>query len=302
MHTQFFGNYLLTNHAITTQQFLEAAEILRLERLKIGNLAMHAGYMTPEEVNNVVIMQTRTNLRFGEIAVLEGYLTEQQLNALLDMQIPDYMLFGQILVDQGALSSLSFKQLLYDYQKNTTIDKTSLVDQNKEMFIELMQICLQKANKAGSEAEFPKELFNYLNLLFNNLLRFIGEDFTMLKPYLCTEYKTDYCVSQSITGSYEITSYFDISKETAVEFASRYTGDRYKSFDEYAKASLEDFLNLHNGLYNVNVSNESSVELVLSPTVIYENELLNVNSCSFLLPVIYPFGKLHFIFHLDHFI
>lgn len=302
MYAQFFGNFLLTKHAITTEQFLEAAETLRLERFKIGNLAMHAGYMTPEDVDAIVVMQTHNNLRFGELAVQEGYLTEDQLQALLDMQIPDYMLFGQILVDQGSLTSLAFKQLLNEYQRDNSIDKSSLLEQNREMFEELMRDCLIETEKKHIDHEFPKELFDYLNLLFNNLLRFIGEDFTILKPCLCTDYTPVYCVSQTISGRYEITSYFDTDPEAAIVFASRYTGDEFDAFDEYVKASLEDFLNLHNGLYNVNVSNESSIELSLSPPEICEDMKLDFESCSFLLPVIYPFGKLKFIFHLDNFI
>ena len=39
-------------------------------------------------------------------------------------------------------------------------------------------------------------------------------------------------------------------------------------FDEYVSASMEDFLNLHNGLYSVNMSNDYSMELHLQPPVL----------------------------------
>jgi hypothetical protein len=62
---------------------------------------------------------------------------------------------------------------------------------------------------------------------------------------------------------------------------------------------VEDFLNLHNGLFNVNVSNEYSLELELTPPSIEQNELLTFEHEAYLLPIIYPFGTLHFIIEFD---
>ena len=42
----------------------------------------------------------------------------------------------------------------------------------------------------------------------------------------------------------------------------RYVKDHFIDYDEYVQASLEDFLNLQNGLFIVNVSNDSSTEPV----------------------------------------
>lgn len=46
MYTQFFGNYLLNNGYITSEQLIKALDIHRNHFVKLGVLAIHGGYMT----------------------------------------------------------------------------------------------------------------------------------------------------------------------------------------------------------------------------------------------------------------
>ena len=59
-----------------------------------------------------------------------------------------------------------------------------------------------------------------------------------------------------------------------------------------------DFANLHNGLFCVNESNTDNVELTLDPPQIEESPLLVFDQPSTLMPVIYPFGTINFIFEV----
>ena len=134
--------------------------------------------------------------------------------------------------------------------------------------------------------------------MFNNLVRFIGEDFTPLNPILCTEYVTNHCSAQIINGEFSLTSYLDLEEESAIAFASRYVQEDFQDYDEYVQASIEDFLNLHNGLFNVNVSNEKSIELELEPPVSLQNTYISSSTEMILMPIIYPFGTLNFFFKI----
>ena len=73
-----------------------------------------------------------------------------------------------------------------------------------------------------------------------------------------------------------------------------------KELDEYVEASLMDFLNLHNGLFCVNESNSDDVELTLEPPVIESEPLLIFDNAMTMLPVIYPFGTINFIFEVNN--
>ena len=93
-----------------------------------------------------------------------------------------------------------------------------------------------------------------------------------------------------------------MSKETAIEFAKRYASEDFTEFDEYVQASVEDFLNLVNGVFCVNMSNSFNVELMLDPPLSSTDAVIGGGQDTFLLPVLYSFGTINFLismFHID---
>lgn len=293
MYSQFFGNYLLTKQIVTKEQLLRAMEIQHTKHVKIGTLAIHAGYMDASQVERVVVCQTHENKRFGELAIEYGYLTSEQRDALLEQQTPDYLLIGQALVDEGAISPEKLAACITSYQEEQQIsqlDDTAVQQDNLQFLLKNLFLI--------SSSYLPDYMLTYITLLFNNLIRFVGEDFTPLAPTLCTEHITNHCSSQIINGEFSMTSFIDMDETTAIKFASRYAGDTLTEYDEYVKASIEDFLNLHNGLFCVNISNEDSVELMLNPPTNMENTLVSSLSELILFPIMYPFGILNILIKL----
>lgn len=104
----------------------------------------------------------------------------------------------------------------------------------------------------------------YLELLFNSFIRFVGDDYTPLSAEICDSFSADCMVRQDIEGSYAISTYIGMSQTTAINFASRYVNESFSVYDEYVQASLDDFLNLNNGLFLVNCSNDQALELTLT--------------------------------------
>ena len=291
MYTQFFGNFLLSRGVVTSEQLINAIKEESTTHIKLGTLAIHAGYMTASEADNIIIMQTHEDKRFGELAVQGGYMTEEQVNSLLKMQKPDYLLLGQILIEQGILTNTDFENLIVDYQSEYEIYDLDMATEKKEVVTNMLKNYCSFSNHPQAD-----KAIHYLYLLFNNLVRFIGEDFTTLNPIPCPEYPTNYCISQKThNDTLSMTSALDIDPNTAVAFASRYAGETFDSFDEYAKASIEDFLNLHNGLFNVNMSNPSSIELSLCPPEVHSGDVLEFDTPAYILPVIFPFGMVYFV-------
>lgn len=295
MYAQFFGNYLLSKHIVTAEQVIQAMEEQHIRHLKVGTLAIHAGFMTLAQVDNVLMRQSQMQgrRRFGEIAVEAGYLTNEQLEELLNQQIPIYLLIGERLVENGALTETQLEELILSYQKENELlqlENASTHQQNLDaLFRNLFLITF---------SDIPDYLVKYLSLMFNNLIRLIGEDFMPLNPILCQEYITNHCYGQIINGEHSLTSYMDMEEDAAIAFASRFADREFKVCDEYVQAAIGDFLNIHNGLFTVNVSNEDSVELQLNPTVNLENTMLSSTSNILHLPIIYPFGKLNILIKL----
>ena len=121
MYAQFFGNYLLSRGVITGEQLIDAIQKKSVSHVKLGTLAMHAGYMTANEVDQIIIMQTHQDARFGELAVKEGYLTEAQVTELLKAQNPDFLQLGQTLIDEGIIDNQQLQALMIDYESENEI-------------------------------------------------------------------------------------------------------------------------------------------------------------------------------------
>lgn len=292
MYAQFFGNFLLSRNIVTTEQLIQAMHKKSSTQIKLGTLAIHAGYMTASEVDRVIILQTHQDKRFGELAISEGYLTEMQVTELLKSQKPDFLLLGQVLIEDGIITNQQLQDLIIEYQSVNELDDFSYSNETIDAINHMVESFFVLAERSLSAYEV-----SFFHLLLNNLIRFIGDDFTLVAPSQCKEYPTNYCVSQKVCGDFTVRTYLDIPEATCIEFASRYVGDSFTEFDEYVQSSLEDFLNLHNGLFNVNISNEYSIELSLDPPVIEQKEvLLSFESEAYMLPIVYPFGTIHFIF------
>lgn len=292
MYTQFFGNFLLSRNIVTSEQLIEAIDKEATSHIKLGTLALYHNLMTANEIDDIVVAQTHEDKHFGELAIERHYLTEEQVNHLLSEQSPEYLLLGQILIEQGIITNTDLEDLIIDYESEHEIYDLDLQIDQKEQVTRLIRHYFKLKDIQNSELYEA-----YLTLLFNNLIRFIGADFTPMTPIRCNEFPTQFGIVQHITGKYNITAAIDMSREMAIEFASRYAMDTFDAFDEYVQASVEDFLNLHNGLFTVNMSNNYSVELQLSPLETENNGLIEINpdSVSYLFPVLYPFGTINFL-------
>ncbi len=290
MYTQFFGNYLLSKGYITKEQLFAAMKKKSNKHVKLGTLAIHSGLMTASEVDNVIIEQTHQDKKFGELTIEMGYLTNEQVKNLLNVQSPDFLLLGQILLDDGVINNSTLENVITDYRSENEMMDLDMTIENKEsverLFDNFFVISETPVTRLGKM---------YMELLFNNLIRFVGEDFSPLSSDQCKEFPTDCCVCQDVLGEYSISTYISMDHDTAIKFASRYVNDSFTEYDEYVQASLEDFLNLNNGLFIVNCSNDYGRELSISAPRHVDDGLLTFKDKAYHFQILYTFGTLHFI-------
>ena len=293
MYTQFFGTYLLADGYVTPEQLFSAMQRQTREHIKLGTLAIHAGYMSAEQVDQTVIQQTHQDRRFGELAIELGYLTEEQVSELLSHQTPSYLMIGQALLDDGVLTNASFEQILNDYHTQNGIEDPQIPIETTGSVRNLFEHFY-----SALETPVTHNGDIYIELLMNNLIRFIGADFSPRTIETVSDYPVKCSVKQSILGDYSAHTYIAMDEQTAIAFASRYVKYSFTEYDEYVQASLEDFLNLQNGLFTVNVSNDSSTELTLTPPEQLTEDRLTFHTNTGHIPILYPFGTLHFFIEL----
>lgn len=294
MYGQFFGSYLLNKKAVTPAQLNTAIGEMGKSHLKLGTLAMYKGYMTSDEVDECCYIQRREDKRFGEIALERSYLFEDQLEDLLGAQIPDYLRLGQTLVDDGVLTNASLHDLMVGYNEEN--DYNTLSDDDEDEAHQQAHTLIETKNFFKSfNKNVSEHTITYMHLLLNNLVRFIGDDFTPLEPVSVTDYETHYCIKQGLSGALSFVTRLDMDEDVAITFASRYAEMEFEDFNDYVTASLEDFINLHNGLFCVNLSNIYSMEISLDAPVNEDVPEIELSEDAIVVPIIYPFGTIYII-------
>ena len=289
MYAQFFGTFLLSHNIVTKDQLLSALGKKSSQHMKLGTLAIMKGYMTANEVDNVIISQTHNDCRFGDLAVREGYLTQEQVDELVKTQYPDFLLLGQTLVEEGYITNTQLETLIADYESENELTDLDYSNEKQDDLDRILANFFHSTDVAADEYNA-----SYMRLLFNDLTRFIGDDFTPLCFNPCKEYPVNYCVSQTIHGDLSAKVYLDMPETTCISFASRYVNEEFTEFDEYVQASLEDFLNLQNGLFIVNVSNTSNTELTLGAPEHITVSPIQFSGRTLHIPVLYTFGTIDF--------
>ena len=291
MYTQFFGNFLLEKNLITKEQLLKALESQKGQRLRLGTLAIHSGLLTAAEVNHIHGVQTHENKRFGELAMELGYLTSVQIDKLLSAQTPSYLQLCQALVDLNYLSAEDFESAMEEYQ---LMHQLSDLDFSNEQYDKVALLIArfftdQLINDPGCYA-------SYITLFFNNIVRFIGQDFTPSKVIIRDDLEAEAArmAIQKVKGKYSLITGIAMEEDALISFASRYAGEEFYENDEFTQAALEDFLNLHNGLFAVNISNQEAEELELDPPEYVTEELERREY--YVIPLDFPFGEVQFFF------
>ena len=293
MFNQYFGNYLFSNNYITKDELLQALSRQAKTKLSLGMIALYLGTMSASEVAHVMTIKKEENKQFGEVAIKNGYLTHPQVVELLNTKAPDFLVLGQILIEDGVFTYESFENILTDYRSQSEFFDLELNEENRNDFHRLVEDFA-----ILSETAIPDFGKSYIELLYNNFVRYIGDDFSSLPPSFYSEFPTDNCVSQTIEGNYVINTYFNMDDATAIAFAKRYSGESFDEVNEYVIAAMEDVLNLHNGLFIVNASNDRLNELSIGVIEQHPNTILSFPNTTSVFPICYSFGIVYFIMEI----
>lgn len=293
MFNQYFGNYLFSNNYITKDELLQALSCQPKTRLSVGMIALYTGFMTASEISQVYEFKKAENKQFSELAIQHGYLTSNQVVELLNSKVPDFLILGQILIENGVFTYTAFENILTDYRSQTEFFDLELNEDNRNDFHRLVEDFA-----ILSETAIPDFGKSYIELLYNNFVRYIGDDFSSLPPSFYSEFPTDNCVSQTIEGNYVINTYFNMDDATAIAFAERYSGETFDEVNEFVIAAMEDVLNLHNGLFIVNASNDRLNELSIGVIEQHPNTILSFPNTTSVFPICYSFGIVYFIMEI----
>ncbi|MEG0640984.1 MAG: hypothetical protein RR515_00165 [Clostridium sp.] len=265
MFTQYFGQYLLNKDYLTLEQLHCGLECQRESRLKLGVLAVNAGYITADDSDKINEAQKRLDKRFGELAVDMGYLKEEEVEELLSAQSFGHLLLGQALIDKGYMTLQEFEKAINEYKKDYSISEKEFEAIQRDDVDEIVNTFIKFE---GSKNE--KELKDYLALFTRNLIRFIDSEAVIGEVIKLEEYKGRWTAKQDIKGEINLSTFIEADESSFIKFASKYAEEELRSVDEMVEASVGEFLNLQNGIFLVNMSNEG-VDLEMTPQEVDSN-------------------------------
>ncbi|MCX8030651.1 MAG: ATPase, T2SS/T4P/T4SS family [Thermodesulfovibrionales bacterium] len=103
------GEYFLRKNRITEDQLNHALSLAKEKKTKIGEVLVELGYITKQELMNVLLERLNPNelgkkRKIGEILLNSGIVTEDQLQHALQVQFEQKKRIGEILVDLGYVS------------------------------------------------------------------------------------------------------------------------------------------------------------------------------------------------------
>lgn len=255
----YFGKYLEGKGIISNEQYNDIISDSKNAKVKMGLLAVEAGYMTEEQAEQVNNLQQMQDRRFGDIAVEKGFLTEDQVGSLLKKQGDEYLLFVQALVEKGILSLEQIQKEINAYKKSgrfTALDieaiKSGDIDKIVPVFVK--ENCI------------PPIIKDYIALTARNMVRFIDRHFRLEKVEKLNEYTSTFVAAQELNGDHKIFSGFCGDGEGIKLIAEAYAKEEFEMVDMDVLDAACEFLNCNNGLYASKLSYED-VDLDMLPPV-----------------------------------
>lgn len=251
MFTQFFGNYLLNHDLIEAEALKSVFKNIKNTRVRLGMVAVNEGFLTADQADQINELQKKHDKRFGDIAVEMSYLTPQQLDLILNKQKSEHMMLAQTIVDLGIMSLHEFETAIEGYKM--------LYDFSDETFEELKDGKIDHViyNMLDMDDETIKA---YVVLFYKNMVRFITDE-VHISPsvQIISPIEIKRTFEQTLYGDQDLYTAYTAEDDTLMALAEKFSGESIYGIDEYTIDVCKEYLNLHNGLFTVNMSDEGSV-------------------------------------------
>lgn len=162
----------------------------------------------------------------------------------------------QCLFNAGEYSEKEIQNLLRQAEKDESVVARMLPD--AELDTRPVRTAVLQAARDG----YPEEIgfySDYMELFMDSLRDLIGmEAVVSCEAELAREPEPAYAVSQNINGDFNLTIGIIASEPMYLEIARRYSGEELTTVDDMAVDSVEEFLNVINGLFCIEQANQKT--------------------------------------------
>jgi len=259
----YIGNYLLNKKLIDSKTLKEIMDLEAATHLQLGVIAMHEGYLAGTQVEEILRAQKMFDSPFGEIAVAKGYLNKKQLQELLDHQTNGSAKLVQTIIDKGFFTMEEMDRILLDYRNENNLTKEEVIALKRGDVEQFLSPYIKLQCDLADLQDY-ETLGAYGNLFIRNMIRFIDHQTILDIETAYTALKNPIAIEQRLEGDLSLRTYLVMDEPVYYTFAEKFAQIPVNKDPELAKASVEEFLNLHNGLFSVWMS-ETEREVTLMP-------------------------------------
>ncbi|MGM0501690.1 MAG: hypothetical protein ACQERJ_04105 [Bacillota bacterium] len=289
MFSQFFGNYLLENNLITKEELREVLNVQEETRVKLGVLAVNLGFMKAVDLEKVHAKQATEDKLFGEIAVEMGFLTEEQLEKVLSAQSKEHHLLAQTLIDKEIMTLSELEKTYQNYKEENELTDEEFEAVKKNNIEKIVDSFLDFGSAEANE--FYKD---YATLVLKNIVRFISTKFRIKEMKVIEKFDVTWGAYQQAAGSRNLFTAVVAEENEFVDFGSQYADMSFEEVTELVQDSVAEFMNLLNGIFVVNCSDQG-IKLDLEPPVPIGNGTFKFSEQAYLISLELEFGDVQFI-------
>lgn len=254
MFLNLFGDYLIDEGIITSEQFDKIKDTQSKTRVKLGLIAVSEKMLTDKQADEINRKQAIMDKRFGDIAVELGYLTGEQVSKLLDLQGNAYMRFCQTASDLGILTLDQVESALDDYFEKNDFDRYAKDSLKADDIDGIIPLFLDG---------IKEDIVDLVSVAVRTINRLISTDLSIDRAQEVDSYECDYIVSQYMDGDLLVKTGFSGSVEGVLKIADSFAGETFDKIDEDSLDSVGEFINIINGLYATSLSyRKIQVELI----------------------------------------
>lgn len=238
MANRYFSQYLLNKGVLTSDNAGRMLAKSLNVTPELSVLALEKGLINSEQALELVAADG-----FIRAALGRNYLTALQLDDLKKAVPERSACLGQVLLDEGVVDLSELARL---FEESAASDCRPVKAAVNDM--------LQSQNVDSSDYEYIKD---YVELFLGALQRFMNTDAVIVRGGNSDGVDTTYLTYQSMGGALRLTVGCRMTGDVMLAMANRFSGEELTSVDEMAVDCLEEFCNVLNGLYIVNMSGKS---------------------------------------------
>lgn len=289
MFSQLFGEFLTKKKVITREVLEEVLKQQSSTRVKLGTIAVAAGYLTEAQAEEINYLQTQQDKRFGDIALDKGYLTMAQLSELLDQQGNAFMKFLQILTEKNCIVLTELDNYLTEFQKSEGFSDAEMQALKKDDIDGIVPLF------AFSAKPFVTEL---TALVLRNITRFVSSDFYIGRIHRVNDYEYRCLAGQKITGDHQIYVAFAGTDEIegVLKLASGYAKENFTGISSHVFDAVGEFTNICSGLLATNLS-DKDIDIDMEAPFAYVDQ--KVSGKGYAIPIYLCGHKLELFIAVD---